>query len=544
MGKVDSSRDVSDYQKSYQKCSSCHATKPIIEFSGKATCDRCRSKKRKHWGSKQVEIAELQDENELLRTALTASRTNNSELNLMIQGQAEEISELRLKLQRAESGQRIGNCQDVGYFDKLAPDAGSGSGSGTVQPAQYLPVPAQFIDQYLPVPRKENQSIIAYQQTVSHLSAGLGQSDLTYNMPYQHPVQPMQPMQSMQPIQPYQPMQSEFQVKAEVDCYAQLRDGSLLDYAFEQVLENSSLPNRCLLENSSCSFTGSGNGSGAVSAAESGSGAAPKLTLDQLGAEMTTDCMMGLTRYNYVRSLKHGITFDDPELEQAFQVQMMPRRVRVWSGILSVSAFGTWAEFYCSYCFPEEYEYFRTPTELLAFACFMTGLAYWSFSWGDNMKAANFERAKNLGDCTFYVACAKQLHFIVSKCWWSDGPLNHSDQSLIPFILCTHAILMAWAEVHPIGATFAVLPLWGTFVFSQNSVHRDNMIWSLIAAFFAWLAFVIYENNRKSFVNQVKLQHAHLVTAELKQDMEQEKASSQRRQQRDLQCAGSSTVEK
>ena len=78
---------------------------------GKATCDRCRSKKRKHWGSKQVEIAELQvyanqraavlthfelclipqDENELLRTALTASRTNNSELNLMIQGQAEVL---------------------------------------------------------------------------------------------------------------------------------------------------------------------------------------------------------------------------------------------------------------------------------------------------------------------------------------------------------------------------------------------------------------------------------------------------------------------
>lgn len=542
MGKVDPSRVVSDYQ----KCSSCHASKPIVDFSGKATCDRCRSKKRKHWGSKQVEIAELQDENELLRTALTASRTNNSELNLMIQGQAEEISELRLKLQRAEAGQRIGNCQDGGYFNKLAPDAGSGSGSGsgTVQPVQYAS--NQFIDQYLPVPRKENQSNIAYQQTVSHLSAGFGQSDLTYNMPYQQPMQPMQPiqpMQPMQPMQPYQPMQSmapqpirsEFQMKAEVDCYAQLQDGSLLDYAFEQVLENSS-----------CSFTGSGNGSGAVWAAKSGSGATPKLALDQLGAEMA-DCMMGLTRYNYVRSLKHGITFDDPELEHAFQVQMMPRRLRVWSGILSVSAIGCWSEFYCSYCFPDEYNFIRTPNELLTLACFMTGLAYWSFSWGDNMKAANFERAKNLGDCTFYVACAKQLHFIVTKCWLSEGPLNPLDQSLIPFILCTHAILMAWAEVHPMGATLAILPLWvtwGSCVWLQNSAYRAIFQLAIIAAFFAWLAFVIYENNRKSFVNQVKLQHAHLVTAELKQDIEQEKASSQRRQHRDLQCAGSSTAEK
>lgn len=110
----------------------------------------------------------------MLRTALTASRTNNSELNLMIQGQAQvldfcvygakpdcsfgtapqEISELRLQLQRAETGQRIGNCQDGGYFNKLAPDAGSGSGSGsgTVQPVQYAS--NQFVDQYLPVPHK------------------------------------------------------------------------------------------------------------------------------------------------------------------------------------------------------------------------------------------------------------------------------------------------------------------------------------------------------------------------------------------------------
>merc|ERR1712086_897091 len=78
-----------------RKCSSCTRWKPITEFSGKATCDACRPKKRKQGASavihKRAALDLLQHENEWLRAVVLKQNSEISSLRSEVSWQAGNI---------------------------------------------------------------------------------------------------------------------------------------------------------------------------------------------------------------------------------------------------------------------------------------------------------------------------------------------------------------------------------------------------------------------------------------------------------------------
>merc|ERR1712166_273882 len=76
-----------------KKCSSCGKVKPLQEFSGKATCDACRPRKRKHYehmvNSRKEAHQHLSEENDLLRGIVVRQNTSLAEVPQLRQSLAE-----------------------------------------------------------------------------------------------------------------------------------------------------------------------------------------------------------------------------------------------------------------------------------------------------------------------------------------------------------------------------------------------------------------------------------------------------------------------
>jgi len=307
---------------------------------------------------------------------------------------------------------------------------------------------------------------------------------------------------------------STAQVKAEVNSYAQLQDGSLINFAFEsaQELENFSSDEICV--DQTCSNEGSGSGWG--------SGAAAQFAV--LDIEPT------LTNSHYVRSLDYGISFEDPQLNQLFQSSMTNRIERLWVGIFLSGAMACYFESSISYFYPTAYPFITSTGWILAYALIMSALGvgltcirtklltYGSSALPgvEGTSHGEYYRAKLLGEFAFYLTGLRHLSMLINK-FYAEEPANVEDYTLIAFVLCTRPLVAAWAEMSPVGAIASTVPLWIAFLAQPqvSMVFQTRGVAS--ACFCAWLAFVIYQNNREMFVYQVKLQHAHLITAELKQ---------------------------
>lgn len=89
------------------KCSSCTRWKPVVEFSGRATCDACRLKKREQslWARKNQSATcdLLQAENEQLRSLVM---THNEEI-LALRSQVSMHQEIINRLQSERNGSRV-----------------------------------------------------------------------------------------------------------------------------------------------------------------------------------------------------------------------------------------------------------------------------------------------------------------------------------------------------------------------------------------------------------------------------------------------------
>ena len=87
--------------------------------------------------------------------------------------------------------------------------------------------------------------------------------------------------------------------------------------------------------------------------------------------------------------------------------------------------------------------------------------------------------------------------------FYAEEPATVEDYTVIAFVLCARTLVVAWAEISPIGATAFTLPLWVAFLAQpeMSLVFRSRVF--VTASFCVWLAFVIYQNNREMFVTQV-----------------------------------------
>jgi len=414
-----------------QTCSSCRVMRPINEFSGKATCDRCRSKKRKSWEDKQVKMDDLQAENSSLRQQLSSASMKNSQLITLVQNQAQEILRMQFEMQ----------CHSV-FF-----------------------------------PHQDRQA----------LSTAVWAPSTANN----HPAAPTS------------------QVKSEVDNYAQLQDGSLIDFAFQSasLLANSSSYE--YFPEQTCSNGGSGSGCSAAQFAE-------------------LDNKPSLTNSHYIRSLDYGISFEDPQLNQVFQSSMTKRMEKLWVGIFLCLALACYSESSISYFYPAAYPFVASTGWLLTYALMMSaltvGLACYTnqTTYGaptlpgvESTSHGEYYRAKLLGEFAFYLTGLRHLFWI--NRFYAEEPATVEDYTFVAFVLCTRTLVVAWAEISPLGAAASTLPLWVAFLAQPEMSLVFQTRVCVTAGFCMWLAFVIYQNNREIFVTQVKLQHAHLITAELKQ---------------------------
>jgi len=157
-----------------QKCSSCTRWKPVVEFSGKATCDACRPKKRKQCAGaaidKRIAIDLLVGQHERLRE--TVEKQNN-EL-LMLRNQVST----RARALLVKRGLKEETCQLNPNPQPLHQGPPTGLYSNIIQPVVQQPNMQQpildnfAISQQLPVSPSQPQEVRdANQATVPKLDA-------------------------------------------------------------------------------------------------------------------------------------------------------------------------------------------------------------------------------------------------------------------------------------------------------------------------------------------------------------------------------------
>jgi len=479
-------------------CSSCHSGKPEDEFSGFATCDKCRSKKRKHWGKQQAELQVLRGSDK----GPKRERMESQELATLptLPTAEAEIERLLSLLQASNAATELSSS-------KLSAQQ---TENETLQ-SKLRTSDLKYAQSQLLIQKQHEQ--MAYMKYEAQRCGGMYPGNTEYPDQTSSVAQPLNLMQNVEAVNMYgqHKMYAEPETmygqqlipqNAAVDCYALRQDGSLLDYAFSQLEDEPS---------SSDSQFYSGNGTG-VSHIES-----ETFETFELPADAPTESCISLTKNNYVRSLDYGIWFADPELERSFQEQMTRQRrlgmFLAW-GLLSlalnmgdvlVSDLGV-------ALYPEIGQ-----LQMLRNASMIPALAYLGrmHVWSENFSESDLTRARYLGELWCYVGGLSSLWFIIHKCYFG-GSAAAEDWVVICLKACARTIVFSWSELNPIGAALNVVPLWLALLFvpDVSSVFRFRVV--LIGAFMGAVAIMIYRNNREMFVNQVRLQHAHLVTTELK----------------------------
>ena len=87
--------------------------------------------------------------------------------------------------------------------------------------------------------------------------------------------------------------------------------------------------------------------------------------------------------------------------------------------------------------------------------------------------------------------------------FYREEPPGIENYTFVSFIMFFRVLVPAWAELCPIRAAVSTVPLWLAFLGQPHA----NLVFQYrlcgLGIFFAWLACVIYQNNREMFVTQV-----------------------------------------
>merc|ERR1712166_1557273 len=577
-----------------KKCSSCHSQKSIDAFSGFATCDSCRYKKRKHWGSKRAELLSLQialqDGSQDTQSTILCKEID-SDRSTSYDRQAEvESLELKLRLSNSQNTEKqaeidllktqLGDCNN--NFQKLM--AQNLAKQAEIESLNGLGLSSQLTESFHTISKlkylvqAQTQEMVRMQceiqrcggmytsklglygtETVMHQTSpsvgfdpvAMTQSSLPAahaSMQQQQQQQQMQMQQrfvqqvnAQQHQQMHQQMQQQnlqnticpksefsqtesphvqwnsqakrsyeesFKKEILVNGYSQYNEGytegSLIDFAFEQA--------QYLSDNSSGSQGGAGTGNAS---------GAPQSSADN------ECCTTGLVKHNYTRSLSYGFWFEDPELEQAFQEQVtVQRRLGVWAGWPALGATILFGEAYIKHTYPDDPNHLvMSSHQLLGYCAFVSliFLFYWKLLWKKNLNPGYLFKARYLGECWVLIASLRHLWFIFSSCYWAEA--SAEEWVLIALILCARSVVLPWVEVSPVGMVVTSVPLWGALIMVPNMSMVFRLRCCATAFFMVVMGFLIYLNNRQMFVTQMRLKHAHSVTAELKQDAESKKGT-------------------
>lgn len=480
-------------------CSSCHSGKPEQAFSGFATCDKCRSKKRKHWGKQQAELQVQRGTQPDCDKGLKRERTESQELaNLPTATAAEaEIERLLSLLQASNAATEL-------VSSKLsAKQTENETLQSKLRTSDLKYAQSQLLIQ------KQHEQLMHMRYEVQRCG-GMYPRNAEYPDQTSSVAQLLNLMQNAEAETMYGHHfhgstngQQLIPQNAAVDCYAMRQDGSLMDYAFSQLQEPS--------PSDSVPYVGCGNGAG-VSTFET----------TELSTDAPTESCISLTKNNYTRSLDYGIWFEDPEIEHSFQEQMTRQRrlgmFLAW-GVLAVAL--NMGDVLVSGLFPDDLGVPLHPEigqlQMLRNAGMIAALVYLARVkvWSENLSESDLNRARCVGELWCYVGGLSSLWFIIYKCYFS-GAAAAEDWVAICLKNCARTIVFSWSELNPIGAALNVVPLWLALLFVPDVTLVFRFRVAVIGAFMGVVAIMIYRNNREMFVNQVRLQHAHLVTAELK----------------------------
>ena len=262
---------------------------------------------------------------------------------------------------------------------------------------------------------------------------------------------------------------------ADFDCF-EFHETSLVDYAFAQLSDS--------IDDSSGSFAGSGNGTGA-------------LITETLNTSKQPTACTGLTNHLYVRSLEYGIYFEDPQLETAFQEQMtQERRLLMWVLWPGLNVLCTLVDVFISIFSPGTYEYHLSAYQLVGYGGLMLALClfYRKAIWCDEIQPVHLARCKLFGELWFYIGAARNLAFILNRCY-GDGEPAAEDWILLSLTICSRTVIFSWAELSPVGALITTLPLWVALLMVPHISLVFRVRICLFFGFMSILTFMIYHSN-------------------------------------------------
>ena len=106
------------------------------------------------------------------------------------------------------------------------------------------------------------------------------------------------------------------------------------------------------------------------------------------------------------------------------------------------------------------------------------------------------------GELVYHLIGIRHFCMLITN-FYGEVPPGIESYTFVSFIMFFRVLVPAWAELCPIRAAVSTVPLWLAFIGQPHA----NLVFQYrlcgLGIFFAWLACVIYQNNREMFVTQV-----------------------------------------
>jgi len=488
---AESPAPVQDLQVHLKQCSSCHTKKPQGTFSGFATCDNCRFKKRKkhkHWGKSQADNGQQRQ------------RTTEDSSDRALSGAGEAFAMQQvLQLQAMLNASNSARAADQAEIQSLRALLHTRNLELAQSQLALIEETRRVYTMFMQNSAMSQNQWLPQHGTQQHVQTGT------------HPVytEPPTDLSGQQMCH-----------EAEIDGLAV----GTLDEIFEQYFPSNS--------SGSESLVGVGNSSGMR----------PSVSSMQPAAADSHDSETGSHSAYYWGSLNYWVNFEDPQTEARFQEHMGHRRMRMYFAWSTVAVSLILGEATLTHLYPNELEfsvnapndmdelssiqmltYAFNGTRLVAllavFSCFNI--------FGANAKANTLSRARYFGEILCHLGSISTMVSIISMHYHST-PATIEDWAIVCLKHCARTIVFAWSELHPIGAALSLIPLWfALLLVPEASFHKVSGIGvgtvfrfciGTLGVLMGLVAFMIYRNNRQSFVNQVQTDFQRSIMTKLEQE--------------------------
>ena len=117
------------------------------------------------------------------------------------------------------------------------------------------------------------------------------------------------------------------------------------------------------------------------------------------------------------------------------------------------------------------------------------------------MSHSSLAMAKFWGEVIVWVTSFRHLWFILSRCHWKVS--GAEDLVIVTLVLCIYFVVLPWVEVSPFTMVLTSVPMWSALMLVPNVCMLFRLRVCIIGLYMGVMSFMMYRNNRESFVTQV-----------------------------------------